>query len=85
MTKHKDYLLIGAGRWGSSDPALGIPVRWADIAGVGAIVETEMKPRHIDASQGSHFFQNLTSLGITSPLLIAVDGKSQKGVIAFGQ
>lgn len=121
MTKHKDYLLIGAGRWGSSDPALGIPVRWADIAGVGAIVETEMKQRHIDASQGSHFFQNLTSLGIpyftlsvadtdyefnkiwfeaapasfenehirlihlTSPLLIAVDGKSQKGVIAFGQ
>ncbi len=121
MTQQKDYLLIGAGRWGSSDPALGIPVRWADIAGVGAIVETEMKQRHIDASQGSHFFQNLTSLGIpyftlsaadtdyefdktwfeiapasfenehmrlihlTSPLLIAVDGKSQKGFIAIDQ
>lgn len=119
MAQHKDYLLIGAGRWGSSDPALGIPVRWADIAGVGAIVETEMKQRHIDASQGSHFFQNLTSLGIpyftlsssdpdyeydktwfettqasfeneqiriihlTTPLLIAVDGKSQRGFIAI--
>lgn len=68
-----DYLLIGAGRWGSSDPSLGIPIRWSDIAQVGAIVECEMSRRHIDASQGSHFFQNLTSLGIPYFTLSAND------------
>lgn len=58
------YVLIGAGRWGSADPALGIPVRWSQISAAAAIVESDLKLRHIDASQGSHFFQNLTSLGV---------------------
>ncbi len=60
----RPYLLIGSGRWGSADPWLGIPVQWRDIAGVGAIVELRNETLHADPSQGSHFFQNITSLGI---------------------
>lgn len=59
----KPYLLIGPGRWGTSDPSLGIPVRWAQIAGARLIVETAMKGYRIEPSQGTHFFQNLTSFG----------------------
>jgi len=58
------YVLIGPGRWGSSDPALGIPVRWADIAGARLIVETSLSDYRIEPSQGTHFFQNLTSFGV---------------------
>jgi len=58
------YLLIGPGRWGSADQWLGIPVSWRQIAGVGAIVETDMPDIVVDPSQGSHFFQNITSFGI---------------------
>ena len=62
--QQKRYLLIGPGRWGSSDRWLGIPVTWKDISGVGAIIETSHPKLQADASQGSHFFQNLTSSGI---------------------
>jgi len=55
------YLLIGAGRWGSTDEWLGIPVVWSDIAGAGVIVETQVEERGIDPSEGSHFFHNMTS------------------------
>ncbi len=58
------YLLIGPGRWGSSDRWLGIPVQWRNISGVGAIIELKNGHIHADPSQGSHFFQNITSLGI---------------------
>lgn len=58
------FLLIGPGRWGSADPWLGIPVQWSDISGVGAIVELRGGSLRVDPSQGSHFFQNITSLGI---------------------
>ena len=58
------YLLIGPGRWGSADHWLGIPVAWDDISQVAAIVETGHPRIQADPSQGSHFFQNLTSLGI---------------------
>jgi hypothetical protein len=65
MILHKrKYLLIGPGRWGSADRWLGIPVRWPDISGVGAIVETTIEGLKADPSQGSHFFHNITSLGI---------------------
>jgi hypothetical protein len=57
----KPYLLIGPGRWGSSDHWLGIPVIWSDIAGVKVIIETPFKDRAIDPSQGSHFFHDLIS------------------------
>lgn len=60
----RKYVLIGPGRWGSADPWLGIPVTWSDIGGVGAIVETVHPAIHADPSQGSHFFHNITSLGI---------------------
>ncbi|MBD3366672.1 MAG: histidine kinase [Candidatus Eisenbacteria bacterium] len=60
----RTYLLIGPGRWGSADRWLGIPVSWRQIAGVGAIVETDMPDIAVDPSQGSHFFQNITSFGI---------------------
>jgi len=62
--QQKRYLLIGPGRWGSSDRWLGIPVTWKDISGVGAIIETSHPALQADPSQGSHFFQNLTSSGI---------------------
>lgn len=58
------FLLVGPGRWGSADRWLGIPVRWADISGVGAIIETACAQLKAEPSQGSHFFHNLTSLGI---------------------
>jgi hypothetical protein len=61
MNKEKQYILIGPGRWGSADPWLGIPVIWSDIAGVKVIIETPYKDRHIDASQGSHFFHDMIS------------------------
>lgn len=58
------YILIGPGRWGSADPWLGIPVRWADISGAAVIVETTHASFTADPSQGSHFFHNMTSLGM---------------------
>jgi len=53
------YLLIGPGRWGTSDPNLGIPIEWSGIAGARVIVETPIADRRVEASQGSHFFQNV--------------------------
>lgn len=58
------YILIGPGRWGTSDSALGIPVRWSDIANARLIVEASMGNYRIEPSQGTHFFQNLTSFGV---------------------
>jgi len=61
IKKNRPYLLIGTGRWGSLDPWLGIPVTWEQIAGAKAIIETNFKDMVVEPSQGSHFFQNLTS------------------------
>ena len=58
------YVLIGPGRWGSSDPALGVPVKWSDIAGSRLIVEVALPGYRIEPSQGTHFFHNLTSMGV---------------------
>ena len=58
------YILIGPGRWGSSDPWLGIPVVWSDISEARMIVETAIPGYRIEPSQGTHFFQNITSLGV---------------------
>ncbi|MEN8258649.1 MAG: PEP/pyruvate-binding domain-containing protein [Thermodesulfobacteriota bacterium] len=62
--ERRPYLLAGPGRWGSADPWLGIPVQWQNISGVRAIVELRPPEFKADPSQGSHFFQNITSLGI---------------------
>ncbi len=58
------YILAGPGRWGSSDYWLGIPVKWPHISNARLICELPMPNRHVDPSQGTHFFQNLTSLGV---------------------
>jgi hypothetical protein len=58
------YLLVGVGRWGSMDRHLGIPVTWNQIAGARVIVEAGLKDLHVTPSQGTHFFQNLTSLNV---------------------
>ncbi|MBI5731273.1 MAG: hypothetical protein HY963_09060 [Ignavibacteriales bacterium] len=67
------YLLIGFGRWGSSDPWLGVPIDWGQIAGVKAIVESTLFGINIELSQGSHFFHNLTSFNV-SYFSITFDG-----------
>jgi hypothetical protein len=65
VQQQRKYLLIGPGRWGSADRWLGIPVKWNDISGVGAMIETTLENFKADPSQGSHFFHNITSLGIS--------------------
>ncbi len=116
----KNYVLIGPGRWGSSDPWLGIPIKWPQISEARIIVESGLENFRIDPSQGTHFFQNLTSFGVgymtinpyindgfydidylsnqetlfedayvrhirfRSPLMIMIDGKTNRGVIYKG-
>jgi len=58
------YVLVGPGRWGSSDPWLGIPVKWSQISAARIIVESGLENYRIDPSQGTHFFQNLTSFRV---------------------
>ena len=70
------YLLMGPGRWGTADPWLGIPIRWQDISGVTAIVELLSETFRVEPSQGSHFFQNISSLGI--PYLMVADQAKPK-------
>lgn len=59
-----NYVLVGPGRWGSSDSWLGIPVKWPHISAARVIVEVALKNYRVDPSQGTHFFQNLTSFGV---------------------
>jgi hypothetical protein len=61
LAEKRPYLLIGVGRWGSLDPWLGIPVKWDQISAAKAIIEAGFKDFAVDPSQGSHFFQNITS------------------------
>ena len=60
----RGYLLVGFGRWGSSNPWLGVPIKWSDISEVKAIVECGLDNFRIEPSQGTHFFQNMTSFGV---------------------
>lgn len=64
MSEKRSYILIGPGRWGSSDSWLGIPVKWAQISAARLIIETALDKYMIDPSQGTHFFQNLTSFRV---------------------
>lgn len=64
LQEERKCLLIGPGRWGSSDPWLGIPVKWPHISSAQVIVEAGLENFQVDPSQGTHFFQNLTSLGV---------------------
>jgi hypothetical protein len=116
-SENLNYVLIGPGRWGSSDPWLGIPVKWSQISEAGVIIESGLENFRIDPSQGTHFFQNLTSFRVgymtinpfindglynierlaqqevifddgmirhvrfKAPLIIKIDGKSNRGII----
>ena len=64
LDQGNNYVLVGPGRWGSSDPWLGIPVKWPHISAARVIVEVALKNYRVDPSQGTHFFQNLTSFGV---------------------
>jgi hypothetical protein len=78
LKEKRPYLLIGPGRWGSADRWLGIPVQWRHISGVGAIVELRTEKLKADPSQGSHFFQNITSLGIHYVTVTEGDGSEDR-------
>ncbi|MCA9244128.1 MAG: hypothetical protein KDA32_09250 [Phycisphaerales bacterium] len=78
LAEKRRVLLIGPGRWGSSNPWLGIPVNWAQISAARVIVETSLEHFKVDSSQGSHFFHNLTSLGVG---YLTVDPELQRGFI----
>ncbi len=71
-----NYVLIGPGRWGSSDHYLGVPVKWPHISAARIIVEVALKNYNIDPSQGTHFFQNLTSFGVG---YFTVDTNTEEG------
>ena len=60
----RSYILVGPGRWGSSDPFLGVPVKWTHISEAKVIVECGIERFEVEPSQGTHFFQNVTSLGV---------------------
>lgn len=64
LTEGRNYVLIGPGRWGSSDHYLGVPIKWPHISAAKVIVEVALKNYRVDPSQGTHFFQNLTSFGV---------------------
>jgi CheY-like chemotaxis protein len=64
VSAKENYVLVGPGRWGSSDPWLGVPIRWAQISGARIIVESGLEDYQIDPSQGTHFFHNLTTFGV---------------------
>jgi hypothetical protein len=75
-----EYVLVGTGRWGSSDPNLGVPVKWGHISEAKVIVEMALKNFNIESSQGTHFFQNVTSLGVG---YLSINPSAGEGV--FGQ
>jgi hypothetical protein len=65
VSEGRPYVLIGFGRWGSADPWLGVPVAWGDVAGAKVLVEAPRPERGIEMSQGSHFFHNISSFGVS--------------------
>ena len=65
LEERRPFLLIGFGRWGSSDPSLGIPMDWGQICGARAIVEATLPKMNVDLSQGSHFFHNISSFEVS--------------------
>ena len=76
LAEGRNYVLIGPGRWGSSDHYLGVPVKWPHISAARVIVEVALKNYNIDPSQGTHFFQNLTSFGVG---YFTVDTNTEEG------
>lgn len=75
LIEDRTYLLAGPGRWGSADHWLGIPVKWQDISAVGAFIELRNDKMKADPSQGTHFFHNITSMGI--PYMTVTEGEDR--------
>lgn len=84
-SRNEGYILIGPGRWGSSDPNLGIPVIWSDISEAKMIVEYSMPGFQVEPSQGTHFFQNITSLGVGYLSIDTVAGDGNVDFYALGE
>ncbi len=84
-SRNEGYILIGPGRWGSSDPNLGIPVIWSDISEAKMIVEYSMPGFQVEPSQGTHFFQNITSLGVGYLSIDTVGGDGNVDFDALGE
>lgn len=84
-SRNEGYILIGPGRWGSSDPNLGIPVIWSDISEAKMIVEYSMPGFQVEPSQGTHFFQNITSLGVGYLSIDTVAGDGDVDFDALGE
>lgn len=80
LSEKASYFLIGPGRWGSSIPSLGVPVAWTDISAARMVVEYGIDGFRIEPSQGTHFFQNITSLGVG---YLSVDPYAGSGQIDF--
>lgn len=80
IARGENYILIGPGRWGSSDPALGIPVKWANISASRVIAEASLPGYRIEPSQGTHFFHNLTSFGVN---YLTIDCESPESVYDY--
>ena len=80
LNDDNNYILLGPGRWGSSDPWLGVPVKWPAISAAKVIVEAGLTEYRVDPSQGTHFFQNLTSLGVG---YFTIDEVVDKGIIRY--
>ncbi len=77
QSEERPYLLIGFGRWGSSDPWLGIPIVWGQIGGARIIVEATLPEMNVELSQGSHFFHNLSSFGVC---YFSVQHEAERGI-----
>lgn len=80
LNEDENYILIGPGRWGSSDPWLGVPVKWPAISAAKVIIEAGLNEYRVDPSQGTHFFQNLTSLGVG---YFTIDDYAGDGIIRY--
>jgi len=64
VNENRKYILIGPGRWGTRDRWIGVPVAWPQISNAGVIIETSLEDFPLDASSGSHFFHNVTSMNV---------------------
>ena len=80
LKEGRRYVLIGPGRWGTKDRFLGIPVVWPQISNAKVIVEVGLPDFHLDASLGSHFFHNVTSMNVG---YFSVNHGSDDGTIAW--
>lgn len=77
VLKNQNYILVGPGRWGTSDPFLGIPVKWPQISGARVIIEATKENFMVEPSQGSHFFQNLTAFSVAYFTVNAFKGEEK--------